>query len=399
MKGKNMKKLSINFMKKTTLQGAVGIVAILLATIVTYFSFMKNANNDDFANLKAERNHIISIYEKTDYDFMLTYLTENKMTEIGEHESVKAISKYELIDYAYDESIFTLDGFPKLSVLALHDDEFLEHTEFSSRRIIQSADKKENEIYIGNYLHKKADKGNGEGLNLGDKIKIFNVEFEITRIYDYTTENIIYIPGILNLIPTQMISNKNIYVIADDRELFMESFLDPYIPDAKIEDRSKFETDDDYNDYLDDFYTQDHSGYYTDKYANYDADLVSANELELKATREIINYSLVNGAIVLIVMVIYLFAFDYRKMKREKIDSGTRELNIRQLILLPLMLFVSFMSMLIVSVLISLKTYHFIALGTIILSSITPMMLTYLFIFIATGINLILINSGNKRKK
>ena len=271
---------------------------------------------------KAE--HINSIYEDTTYDYLLRGVSEEQIIDIKNHQSVKSVFKYNIT--GSDISLSNKNEI-NIEILSLYDDENIVDTEFSPERIIKSVAAKEYEIYIGNDLVKKYN------VKLGETISILGLNFEVTRIYDYTNLNKVYIPNFKTI--TESLGYNllftSVYVVTNDVELFENIFLNPYVPRASQKKLDEFDSLEDYNNYLADYNSKDYSSYFDYKFDNYETDKDQIKSLISTSKNKVLLKSVIFG-IVLFIGIIGYNLLKTKVIKKEIIDSGRKELKQREVI-------------------------------------------------------------------
>ena len=380
-----MKKYSKDFFKKILNKVLVITVFSIVGIIIASLSF-----GSDYVEAMSKAEHINSIYEDTTYDYLLRGVSEEQIIDIKNHESVKSVFKYNIT--GSDISLSNKNEI-NIEILSLYDDENIVDTEFSPQRIIKSIASKEHEIYIGNDLVKKYN------VKLGETISILGLNFEVTRIYDYTNLNKVYIPNFKSI--TESLGYNllftSVYVVTNDIEIFENNFLNPYVPRASQKKLDEFESLEDYNNYLADYNSKDYSSYFDYKFDNYETDKDQIKSLISTSKNKVLLKSVIFG-IVLFIGIIGYNLLKTKVIKKEIIDSGRKELKQREVISAIIIVVLSYMFWIINLFILSKTSSEFIKVTKLISDSIYSFFVTIAFVLVGTLINIVIINKKKNIK-
>lgn len=303
-----------NFLKRLSYSFIFLFAFSLIGTLVSSLTVEKNS-----INLMADYVETLSKYDDCDYDFVVRGLSKEQIKQINGLGSVKETVCY----HNTNATIKINNEETDISIFSLTDDNKVNLTEFSEKRLInKSNESNENSIYLYEQFSKTY------GYDIGDFIKIAGIKFKVTRIYRDNFDKVVYIPNFETILRekfSQDLSVSGIYVSCINKDDFRASFLNSYKPLASLKTRDEFDTQEQYDNYLSEFNSKDYSSYYKDKMENYDIDLEKANKYLNNSTSNSVLSGVIIGSFILLGTILMLL-INYKKIKVEIVSNGRKEI-------------------------------------------------------------------------
>ena len=346
-----MKKHSRSFYKKTILNSLFASLFIFIGCVVSIFSFGK----DYVVNLN-EYYEITSIYNDTEYDYIVKSTINSPVDENFSNQHIKE----SVFFYNTMASVQINNEDVDIYIRSLVDNEKLDFTEFSSKRILSYKD--ENSIYITKGF------SNTYNLSLNDSIKIAGIEFTITRIYrDNGDSSLVYIPDFDDKIFNKF--NKQIEVSG------------AYIKSLNAQSFETFLKNNKYN--------------YVSKNKNYDVDMSSANNKLATAKKAFNLFSIILGTFYLFGIFAY-YIFDLKKLRHEIINNGRKEPTHRLFITHTISILMIIMSVIISCITLNILNNVNISLSDFILKGISGLLILLVITIITIITNYVILKNEKK---
>ena len=266
------------------------IGVMVLGVFISSFAFLPKAVENT-----ANSRGIVSIYNDTKYDYIITGLKDDNIAEVKSSSSIKEYVEF----YNVISSINTHLGEADIYVRSLKEENKLYLTEYTNERIISSKDSSNNQAYLSESFARSY------SMNIGDEIKIGGIDFTISRIYRNSSDsNIIYIPDFAT----------KIY------QKFSQSLT---ISGAYIEciNKTKFLSDIDAISGIN----------IHDKMAGFDEASAKSIELNASAIKGFTLFGVLAGSIFYVSLLGFLLIFR-KKMRKEVVDGGKNRIVSRLLL-------------------------------------------------------------------
>lgn len=247
-------------------------------------------------NTNAENNLISSLYEKSSIDFDIPEPTKNQLLEIKSMDFIE-----EVFGYYYTQTDISYNSKNIKTKIILSDMlDAIDFTMYNDERLIKEDNGFENPIYI-DYAFAK-----DNNISIGDHITLFNISFQVGRIYETNTYigSSVFVP----LVGDQKIYIENIYksysgafLKASDYTR-LNNYLKGYKPLGRLNSRSDYETEEQYQYH---YNSWNNASYYNE--------ITSLRELgeDIKTKNE--NSHLIGIVLNCIVLIILNIALSIRK--------------------------------------------------------------------------------------
>ena len=125
-----------NTVKQSLLVVTISLLVAIVSVVISLFAFMGTAVKE-----QAEANDILSIYEETDYDYIIKNPSADQITGFGENSSIKKVVPYYQLAYTFEIANEDIE----LTLKSIDDEQDLNFTEFSKIRLVK--EKKKDGIY------------------------------------------------------------------------------------------------------------------------------------------------------------------------------------------------------------------------------------------------------------
>ena len=281
------KNRSHGFQKSNLIAIFFTLISAILGGLISAFSFLPNM----VENI-AKSEQLVSIYNDTSYDYILSGLNEESFSTISNISSIDEYAEF----YNAISVINTKEGEADVYIRSLVDDTKLELTEYTSKRIIKEMNTSSEEVYVSETF------ANSYSVSLGDVFKIAGMNFIVSRIYrDSNDITILYVPNFQELFFqkfSQNLSVSGMYIKCVDKNSFYSQIKD--IEGIIIQD----------------------------KMLGFEEKNVMSKELKEAVKSDFILFGILSGGIYLMGAVVYLIIFN-KKIKKELVDKGNRELILK----------------------------------------------------------------------
>lgn len=331
-----------------------------------------------------------SIYEQTDYDFIIKYPSEAQIAQMSADDSCVKIVPFYQIPYT-----FKLGGKDvTLTVNSLDNVTDINYTEFAKARSIKINDVNDSAIYIDYGLAKKYK------LKLGDKIGSEDMTFTVAGLYQNYDEQLAFIPDLKSILGDGL-EHVGVYVKAKDATAF-KKFLYDYKPLAMLKVRDDFENDESYAKYLTDFYGREYSSYYTVKSAGYNQAKYNKNNLNTEANNNYLLGAAVMAGTLFLGMLLSVVC-NIKRIKTGAYNGEKKKIYLRYTISAFLVLISLFIGLIIGAVICSNISVHYITLLNILDSGFLCVVMPAGAVILAFAANMLIIDlfkeKGYRAKK
>ena len=337
---------SYGFAKKNLISILFMLFFIVIG-LFSSFSFL-SLGIDNFTDSK----EILNIYQETTFDYIVTGLDEKNYSYV---ENISSINQYAEF-YNVVGVTNTNKGEADIYVRSLKDNSKLYLTEYTDSRVIHKIEDTNNSIYIFESF------SNSYDVKIGNIMKIAGIEFTVSRIYKDSFDNSnVYIPNFSNKIYqkfSQTLSISGMYVTCNNKEDFH----------SKIDKISNI--------------------YFQDKMEKYDEKKTESENFKASSKTNFLFFALLFGSICLIGEIIYLIIFK-KKIKKEIVDNGKKELNLRNLYTNIVCLFTSIIMILLITYSLVENKNNFIG---VLKFNYLSLLIVFGFIFISFFLNMLFVN-------
>ncbi len=285
-------------------------ISVLLSVVlmaILIFGFVS-----PYINTSAENRNRLGVYENTEIDYDIPQPTKEQLQEISELPFVTAA-----FGYYYTESSVEVSGESVMTKILLSEDlDNLDYTMYSTDRLISYTEKMyENPVYIDYAFAQE------NGVSLGDTLKLGDIVFQVTRIYEtnayYTSAIFMPLVGEQKaLIESKSTSYSGAFLaVSDIAEA--EAYLNTYKPMGRLKDKSVFNSDAEYQLHYEQWANTSYANEIT-SFASRLRDVSVKESLPVWA----------GTAIVVVVMLIYnIFAFNSKMEKGYFLAKRTKKGN------------------------------------------------------------------------
>ena len=211
-----------------------------------------------FCIFDTDANDILSIYEETDYDYIIKNPSADQITSFGENTSIKKVVPYYQLAYTFEIANEDIE----LTLKSIDNEQDLNFTEFSKTRLVEEQNISGNKIYLDYNLATRC------GLKIGDTIGSNAMQFVVAGFYKNYDAQLAFVPNLKNIIQSSL-SCAGVYVEVENITEFNASVVQGYKPLATLKGRESFSDDAAYQAYLNDFNSRDYSAYIIEKNVGY----------------------------------------------------------------------------------------------------------------------------------
>lgn len=298
--------------KQSLLVVSVSFLVAIVSLIISIFAFMGTSIKQ-----QAEANDILSIYEETDYDYIIKNPSDEQIASFSESLSIKKVVPYYQLVY-----IFEIAGEEiELTLKSIDNGQDLNFTEFSKARLVEEKEVSGNKIYLDYNLSARY------GLKIGNTIGSNAMQFVVAGFYKNYDAQLAFVPNLKNIIQSSL-SCAGVYVEVENNAEFNASVVQGYKPLATLKGRESFSDDAAYQAYLNDFNSRDYSAYIIEKNVGYAEAKESYDNKIAEAKLSYMIAGIIAGIIVL-GGVISLSVFFLKKVKREVVDGAKKAVLLR----------------------------------------------------------------------
>ena len=301
-----------NTVKQSLLVVTVSLLVAVVSIAISLFAFMGTSIKE-----QSEANDILSIYEETDYDYIIKNPSADQITSFGENTSIKKVVPYYQLAYTFEIANEDIE----LTLKSIDNEQDLNFTEFSKTRLVEEQNVSGNKIYLDYNLATRC------GLKIGDTIGSNAMQFVVAGFYKNYDAQLAFVPNLKNIIQSSL-SCAGVYVEVENSTEFNASVVQGYKPLATLKGRESFSDDAAYQAYLNDFNSRDYSAYIIEKNVGYAEAKESYDNKIAEAKSSYMTAGIVAGIIVL-VGLISLSVFFAKKIKYEVVDGARKSVLFR----------------------------------------------------------------------
>lgn len=364
--------------KSQVLIAVLSLVIAVVALLVSVLAFVSNSITD-----LALANDLVSIYEETDYDYILRNPSTEQIESFKTNPSIKKVVPYYQLLCEFE---FGHDWF-EVVLTSIDDLADINCTEFSTERLVEEQEFDGNKIFLDYSLTSKY------GIKLGDTLTYNTLQFVVAGFYQNYNAEIAFVPNLKNLVSKP--SYTGVYIEVQNQAQFESGVLQSYKPLATLKDRESFTDDVAYQQYLDDFNNRDFSSYITVKNNGYTDAKESFDNKVADAKSKFLLAGIISGLIVL-VGTISLSVLFIKNIRYEVVDGARKGVltrytvgGIASLVGIVLTWFVS------VGICIATQT-HFITLANVLSAGLVSLVVPVVCAVVGTIANLIIVQSKKK---
>lgn len=322
----------------------IEIIAIFISIISAFIMYNPLYTKSRY---KSEYIDKISYYDDNGFDLIVLGASSNQVSEFKEKNFVNdAVSASRISLYINTGSYEDYQN-----VLVFDKEEDLKYTEFTESRILSQSNE------ITDYIYADYKFCQLHNVKLGSIIKISvsgsYKDFTISRVYrtDYSYPEGTLI-GLKNIITIASTKSQNVYLTSNNLSE-LKSYLNDYKPMGTFLDKTSFQTDEEYEAYVDDFNSKN---YYSSCVIELEEDL---NQVKMEYQTKI---SKVNKrfyvSLVVVTLIVFLTSmmvfFINAKSKKDRIYKYIQENGNKKIINLFTIFNISFAVFIMVSFIVSM---------------------------------------------
>lgn len=300
-----MKRSTSNNTLKTIMFNSI---VVLVAMVISLFIFYPQAIKNE-----AESRDLLSIYENTDYDYIIKNPSKEQIESFSATSSINKVVPYYQTVY-----VFKIQGNEyEITIKSIDKSEDLRYTEFSNRRLLKSEDFTGNCIYLDYGFAKTCN------LKLGDKIGTGVMEFTIAGFYQNYDDYLAYTPDLKSILVDNLLY-AGVYVKVADVDSFKTDVVADYKPLATLKTRESFSDDAAYERYLSEFEAKDYSSYIVEK----DEDMAEAEEsykIKTATVQKDFLFAGIIAGVIIFVGTITIALLNKKNTKYEVADGGRKK--------------------------------------------------------------------------
>lgn len=356
------------------------LIAVVSVTVSSFIFTNKSIKE------QSEANDILSIYDKTDYQYIIKNPSYDQIAEFEKNSSINKVIPYYQLVYR-----FVISGSEvEISLKSIDNQRDQNYTEFSENRLIESKAISGNKIYLDYGLSKIYN------LKVGDSIGSNAMQFTIAGFFQNYDAHLAFVPDLKNLIKKDL-SYAGVYINVGNEKNFIESVLNGYKPLAILKDRDSFSDENAYQDYLKDFDSRDYSSYIIEKNNGYSEAKDSFKNKTDDAKSAYLTAGIISGIIILMGLI-SLTLFSLKKIKYEVVDGARKSVIIRYAVG-GLTAFLSvIVTWLVVVKCITNSQVHYISLLDVLSLGLTSLIIPVVSVIVALIVNIVIVQ-GYKEKK
>lgn len=360
----------------------LSIMVAVVAVVIALFAFIPNAVKE-----QAESQDVLSIYEDTDYDYIIKNPSNSQIEEFEASSSTDKVVPFYQVVYTF--SIKNVDY--EVAIKSLDDEKDLQYTEFSAKRLLNAKETSGKSIYLDYSLVKEC------GLKIGDEIGSGTMTFIVAGYYKSYDRFIAYAPDLKDVIKGEL-SYAGVYVKVVDNNLFSSEIINGYKPLATLKGRESFSDDAAYQKYLNDFNSKDYSGYIENKN---DKRAESEESYTLKSKDAKTSYLIAGifaGAIIF-VGIVAIALFNSKNTKYEVVDGGRKKVISRYTVSGILGTIMSVIVWCVGVIIIMGQQSHYITLLQVLSLGWTSILFPVCANILAVVVNILIVRGYKERKK
>lgn len=287
----------------------IGTIIILIVAAIGSYAFVKS----NF--VQADSKHSFeSIYINTDIDFIIPSPAD---TQIAELESmgvgIDTVTPYYETNTKVDINGSSCQGI----AIMIPDANKIENTPYTTRRVINGKNATAGEAIMDQLYAEK------NGCNIGDQAKI-NINgtvmtFVIVGVSEpnsYCNEGsiaLVLTAEDANILASAGIKYSAAYVKASDYNECKNYLLSEYKPYGRLKEQSEFNSDDSYNQHVQNFEDADWTKEITDCNANYDSLKIKYENVDTAMYRNLAIYAVIVALAIIVLNIVFMNAADVQK--------------------------------------------------------------------------------------
>lgn len=313
----------------------IGLTLALLSSVTMSFGFVKSGFESS-----ASYNEKVSAYEKTEYDYIVYSPIESQIAELKNEQSIKEVFEY----YLYDSTVtFGDKDFTTKSMFSANTDS-LHISSFNDSRILKgSYSLLEKNVYLDEVVAKELNANVGDVINVAlGKGVVLNLTvsaiFETNTLFEngsiffsYSGDNK------SNIDSKRTVSLSGALIQANALQECFE-YLKSYKPYGEMLSRDYFESDLEYEQYVDDFEKADYSSRIFKKQAYLESIQQSNSGLLKSADSKIKTGAIIASIMMLFVIFMSIYAIkfesDFEKQTKTSIPNKKYRIGVNSIIML-----------------------------------------------------------------
>ena len=303
----------------------LGTIIMLLVACLCSFVFVKG-------NLEqaSKKNSFESIYVNTTIDYIVPGPSNSQIDELESTEGngIKAVTPYYETTTAIDINGRSVNGTSILFPFA----EKMNYTPYGSARITNGATElKGGDAVVDQAYLDKAGCGIGDtvSISIGDREYTFKITSvaETNTYYNNGTIALILTEDVVHQFEEAGIKYSAAYISADDAAACEAYLYSEYKPLSRLKDRSEFDSEDVYNQHLQNFNDADWSKEITNCQENYKVLSVKYENVQTGIWTNIIIMAIIVGLVIIVFNAVLLTNSDMKSFMKAFLvkKSGTKE--------------------------------------------------------------------------
>lgn len=303
----------------------LGTIIMLLVACLCSLVFVKG-------NLEqaAKKNSFESIYVNTTIDYIVPGPSNSQIDELESTEGngIKAVTPYYETTTAIDINGRSVNGTSILFPFT----EKMNYTPYGSARITNGATElKGGDAVVDQAYHDKVGCGIGDNvsISIGDREYTFKITSvaETNTYYNNGTIALILTEDVVHQFEEAGIKYSAAYISADDAAACEAYLYSEYKPLSRLKDRSEFDSEDVYNQHLQNFNNADWSKEITNCQENYKVLSVKYENVQTGIWTNIIIMAIIVGLVIIVFNAVLLMNSDMKSFMKAFLvkKSGTKE--------------------------------------------------------------------------
>lgn len=276
----------------------VNIILGAVVALVCFFAMLAPALNDN-----ASYKEKACIYSDCTYDFIAPSPVKEQVEEMKAQPFIKSVYEYYLINSTVS---FGRNSVRTKAMFSESDN--LEITPFNNERLV--CEKEGGELYITKSIAEYFEANTGDEVTVGIADKSITLKVGKIFLDDAEKEGKVIFTltdSLKDEILTDKMSLTGVYIEANDKTA-VKNYLKSYIPMGRLLTRDNFDSDLQYDSYVEDFMSRDYSSLINDK-SGAQNDALKVNEVYLTDSEDMLLKAVVLiGALMFIIVILNLCA-------------------------------------------------------------------------------------------
>jgi len=246
------------------------------------------------------------------YDYQFNNPSEDQINSLKENASVKDVTKYYLVDAFLGEERIKLESADNVEL-----------TDFSKDKLATSVSSSAGyRLYVG-YDHAKRNK-----LEVGQEVTISEMKFVVDSLFYGVKNNKYYSPDLVKALKesfNQDIAFNAVNVALKDdnaKASFKTEYIDKYQPLGIKKNREAFATDEEYQDYLEEFNAKTYQDYVNESDNNPTQNKALLNQAASKSNEAFIHAGIASFSVLLVEIVVFVLMRN--NIKKNIVKNGTK---------------------------------------------------------------------------